>query len=83
MTATDLDDPEQYLSAGDRTLRMGRDPLLSTESKITILFVVVGLTAWYVVRQASTSTELALVTLLGVGVVVPTIVNEWRRRADG
>ena len=54
--------------------------LLDTETKIIVLFVFLGLTSWYLVQQVTTSSAVRFVALIGVGVVVPTLINEWRRR---
>ncbi|GAB6860390.1 hypothetical protein ACFR97_09395 [Haloplanus litoreus] len=56
---------------------MARDALLDTETKIIVLFMFLGLTAWYLVQQVTANELLELAALIGVGVVVPTLVNEW------
>jgi hypothetical protein len=61
---------------------MAPDPLLATETKITLLFMFLGLTTWYLVGEAGASRTVEFGALIGIGVVVPTLVNEWRRRAD-
>ena len=62
---------------------MSRDALLSTGSKVTLLFTFVGLTAWYLAGEFADSAELKLLALFGLGIVVPTAINEWRRhRSD-
>lgn len=53
--------------------------LVSTDTKITALFVVLGLVSWY---SATTVTDSELVQfglLVGIGVIVPTLLNEWRK----
>ncbi|MFC5970103.1 hypothetical protein ACFPYI_02050 [Halomarina salina] len=63
---------------------MARDPLLSTETKITLVFMAVGLTAWYLAGEFGDSSELEFVALFGLGIVAPTFVNEARRHiGDG
>ena len=62
---------------------MSRAALLSTESKITLAFVFVGLTAWYLAGEFADSTELELLALFGLGIVAPTAINEWRRHRTG
>ncbi|WP_251329287.1 hypothetical protein [Haloplanus pelagicus] len=62
---------------------MVRDALLTTDTRIVLLFVCLGLTSWYLVRQVTTSSAAKLAALLGVGVLVPTLINEWRRRSAG
>ncbi|WP_251341486.1 hypothetical protein [Haloplanus halophilus] len=59
---------------------MARDALLTTETKVIVLFMVLGLTAWYLVQQVTTNSVLDFVALIGIGVLAPTLVNEWRRR---
>ena len=59
---------------------MAREPLLTTETKTTLLFMFLGLTAWYLVRIFAPSDVLELGALLGVGVVLPLAINEARRR---
>jgi hypothetical protein len=54
-------------------------PSVSTETKITVCFVGLGLTGWYLVQQMTTNTVVEFAVLIGLGVVVPTLVNEWRR----
>jgi hypothetical protein len=40
-----------------------------------------GLTGWYLVQQVTTNRAVEFAALIGVGAVVPTLINEWRRRA--
>lgn len=54
-------------------------PSVSTETKITVCFVFLGLAGWYLVQQMTTNTVVEFAVLIGLGVVVPTLVNEWRR----
>jgi hypothetical protein len=54
-------------------------PPISTETKITVCFVFLGLTGWYLIQQVTTNPVVEFAVLIGVGVVVPTLVNEWRR----
>ena len=61
---------------------MSRDVVLSTETKITLVFMLVGLTAWYLAGEFTDSSELEFVALFGLGIVAPTLVNEWRRHRD-
>ncbi|WP_049926596.1 hypothetical protein [Natronomonas moolapensis] len=60
---------------------MSRDALLAAETKITLAFMVLGLTAWYLVGTVADSDLLEVGALLGVGVVLPTLINELRRRS--
>ena len=59
---------------------MAREPALTTETKTTLVFMFLGLTAWYLVRSFAPSDVLELGALLGVGVVLPLAINEARRR---
>ncbi|WP_336338343.1 hypothetical protein [Haloarcula brevis] len=61
---------------------MARDPLLTSETKVTLAFMFVGLTAWYAVRLFTANDLLEMGALFGVGIVLPTLVNELRRRRD-
>ncbi|MFD1632567.1 hypothetical protein ACOZ4L_07205 [Haloplanus ruber] len=59
---------------------MARDALLDTETKIIVLFMLLGLTSWYLAQQVTTSRVVSFAALIGVGVLAPTLINEWRRR---
>jgi hypothetical protein len=61
-------------------LRMTPEPLLTTESKTTLLWVFLGLTAWYVVATPLGRDVLELTAPIGIGVLLPRAVNEARRR---
>lgn len=54
---------------------------LTTDTNITLLFVFLGLGAWYLVGTVTENSVVEFGTLIGLGVVVPTLVNEWRRRS--
>ena len=60
---------------------MAPDPLLSTETKITLICMFLGLTAWYLATEYANSDMVALVALFGVGIVLPTFLNELRRHS--
>jgi hypothetical protein len=51
-------------------------PSISTETKITVCFVFLGLTGWYLVQQVTTNTVVEFAVLIGIGVVAPTLVDE-------
>jgi len=51
---------------------------LSSDTKRTIVFVVLGVVAWQVARTYSNSDVVALAALVGIGVVIPTFINERR-----
>ncbi|WP_460923391.1 hypothetical protein [Salinarchaeum chitinilyticum] len=52
--------------------------LVSTETKITGLFVTVALVLVFGTTAVTDSQWVHIAVLLGVGVVVPTLINEWR-----
>jgi hypothetical protein len=54
--------------------------LLTTETRIIVVCMVLGLTGWYLVQDVTDSAAVEFAVLIGVGVVVPTLLNEWRRR---
>ena len=60
---------------------MPRDPLVAPETGVTLVFMFLGLTAWYLVGIVADSDLLEVGALLGIGVVLPTVINEWRRRS--
>ncbi|MFB9813551.1 hypothetical protein [Haloarcula sebkhae] len=60
---------------------MASDPLLSTETKITLVFMFFGLTAWYLATEYANSDVLELAALFGIGIVLPTLLNERRRHS--
>jgi hypothetical protein len=60
---------------------MAREPLLTTETKTTLVFMILGLTAWYLVRISAASDVLELGALIGVGVILPLAINEARRQS--
>jgi len=56
--------------------------LLTTETRILVVCMFLGLTGWYPVQDVTDSTAVEFGVLIGVGVVVPTLINEWRRRNE-
>ncbi|WP_049934969.1 hypothetical protein [Haloplanus natans] len=60
---------------------MVRASLLTPDTKITIAFVFLGLTGWYLIQDVTDSAAVEFGVLIGVGVVVPTLITEWRRRS--
>lgn len=54
------------------------DGLVSTETKITAIFVVVALVSMYGTTTVTDSQWVHFAVLLGVGVIAPTLINEWR-----
>jgi len=54
---------------------------LRPETRIVLLFMFLGLTGWYLVQRVTTNSAVDFAVLMGVGVLAPTLINEWRRRA--
>jgi len=52
--------------------------LVSAETKITAIFVVLALVSAYGTTAVTDKQWVHLLVLLGVGVIIPTLVNEWR-----
>lgn len=52
--------------------------LVSTETKITAFFVIVALVSALGATTVTDSQWAHFAVLLGVGVIVPTLINEWR-----
>jgi hypothetical protein len=52
--------------------------LVSTETKITAIFVIVALVSVYGTTTVTDRQWVHFAVLLGVGVIVPTLINEWR-----
>lgn len=53
--------------------------LLSTDTIITAVFVVLGIILWYGSRTVTESQPIQFALLLGVGIIVPTLINEFRK----
>jgi len=62
---------------------MARDRLLSAETKTALVFMFFGLTAWYLAQGYLGNGLVELVALFGVGIVLPTVINELRRQSKG
>lgn len=52
--------------------------LVSTETKITALFVVLALVSVFGTTTVTDRQWIHFAVLLGVGVIIPTLINEWR-----
>ena len=52
--------------------------LVSMDTKVTAVFAVLGVLVWAASRAVTESQLLQFVALVSVGVVVPTLLNEWR-----
>jgi hypothetical protein len=51
---------------------------VSTDTKITAVFVVLGVVLWYGSTTVTESQPIQFAILLGVGIIVPTLINELR-----
>lgn len=51
---------------------------LSTETKITAVFVVLAVVAWYGATLVIDSQLVQFALLLGVGIAAPTLINDFR-----
>jgi len=56
--------------------------MVSTDTKITLPFVVVAALAWYV-SAGNVATWVSWSILVGIGVVVPMVVTELRSEVRG
>jgi intracellular septation protein A len=52
--------------------------LVSTETKITAFFIIVALVSVYGTTTVTDRQWVHFAVLLGVGVILPTLINEWR-----
>jgi len=52
--------------------------LVSAKTKITAIFVVLALVLVYGTTAVTDKQWVHFVVLLGVGVIIPTLINEWR-----
>ena len=55
--------------------------MVSTDTKVVALFVVLGVASLYATAAVTDSTAVQMTVLLIVGVVAPTLVNEYRRES--
>lgn len=53
--------------------------MVSASTQITALFVAFGLLLWYVSTLVTESAVIQFAVLLVVGVIAPTVINEWRQ----
>ncbi|KOX94136.1 hypothetical protein AMS69_09530 [Haloarcula rubripromontorii] len=51
---------------------------VSTETKITAVFIILALVAVFGTTTVTDSQWIHFAVLLGVGVIIPTLINEWR-----
>jgi hypothetical protein len=52
--------------------------LISTDTKITAVFVLLAVVSVFGTTTVTDRQWIHFAVLLGVGVVVPTLINEWR-----
>jgi len=52
--------------------------LVNTETKITALFVALALVSVFGTTTVTDRQWIHFAVLLGVGVIIPTLINEWR-----
>jgi len=52
--------------------------LISIETKITAIFVILAIVSVFGTTTVTDRQWIHFAVLLGVGVVVPTLINEWR-----
>jgi hypothetical protein len=52
--------------------------LVSTETKVTAIFVILALVSVFGTTTVTDSQWIHFAVLLGVGVIIPTLINEWR-----
>ncbi|WP_331236316.1 hypothetical protein [Natronorarus salvus] len=55
--------------------------MVSTDTQITAVFVVLAVVLWYVTTGLTDSTIAALAVLIGVGLVLPLGIRSWRHRS--
>ncbi|MDR5656306.1 hypothetical protein RH831_03820 [Halodesulfurarchaeum sp. HSR-GB] len=51
--------------------------MLDTDTRITLVFVALGVFAWLLVRSVTDSTAIQFAVLIGVGVLGPQLVQAW------
>ena len=56
----------------------GSNRLVSTETKITAVFILAALVSVLATTTVTDSQWVHFAVLLGVGVIAPTLINEWR-----
>ncbi|CCC40034.1 hypothetical protein [Haloquadratum walsbyi] len=51
---------------------------VSTDAKVTFLFVILGLASWLGAQLITDSRQIQLIVLFTVGIIIPTLINELR-----
>lgn len=54
--------------------------MVSTSTKITALFIGLAVVLWFGAIQFTDNTIIQGIVLLGVGIIFPTAINEYRRQ---
>jgi len=52
--------------------------MVSKETQIVAVFVILGIALSYASTTVTESTVVQIAVLIGVGVIAPTLINEWR-----
>jgi len=52
--------------------------LVSTKTKVTAIFVILAIVSVFGTTTVTDSQWIHFAVLLGVGVIIPTLINEWR-----
>jgi hypothetical protein len=52
--------------------------LVSTDAKITVVFMLLGVVLWYGSMTVTDSQPIQFALLLRVGIIAPTLLNELR-----
>lgn len=55
-----------------------KTPMVSKTMQITAIFVVLAVVLAYATSEFVGGMGLPVVVLLGVGVILPTVINQWR-----
>ncbi len=59
------------------------ESMVSTSTKITALFIGLAVVLWLGTIQVTDDTIFQGIVLLGVGIILPTAINEYRRQNAG
>jgi len=52
--------------------------MVSKNTRIMGVFVIVGIVLWYASTIVTENMAIQGAILLGVGIILPTLINEWR-----
>lgn len=52
--------------------------MVSSETKVVGVFVILGIVLWYASTIVTESMIVQGAILFGVGIIIPTLINEWR-----